>query len=165
MSINKLTLKRITNDYKRFQEEKPESFMVHPNPDNILEIYFLMFGSKDTVYEGGHYIGKIVHNIEYPIKAPDYYMLTPNGRFDVNKKICLTNSSYHQNDWAPSAWNLITILEGFKSVFHSDIKEDKVGISHLNTSDDQIKKLCQQSIEYNNKNLSEFYSKFNVKVI
>jgi ubiquitin-conjugating enzyme E2 J2 len=120
-----------------------------------------MLGLPNTIYEGGMYIGKIVHNPEYPRKAPDYYMMTPNGRFDINKKICLTNSSYHQVDWAPAAWNLVTILEGFSSVFHSDIKEDKIGISHLaNVSDSTIKEMALKSNEYNKTNFNNIYCMF-----
>ena len=49
----------------------------------------------DEPYLGGYYIGKIELPVDYPAKAGDFYMLTPNGRFDINKKICLTNSSVY----------------------------------------------------------------------
>ena len=161
MEINKITIKRINGDMKAFKIADPKYFDVHPNDKNILEIYFLMYGLPNTPYENGMYIGKIVHSPDYPRKAPDYYMLTPSGRFDINKKICLTNSSYHQSDWAPAAWNLVTILEGFSSVFHSDIKEDKIGISHLsNTSNDDIKMYAIKSVEYNKTHLSNYYEIF-----
>jgi ubiquitin-protein ligase len=156
-----ITIKRINGDFKAFAKAAPETFDIHPNPENILEIYFLMFGLKGSLYEGGQYIGKIVHSPEYPRKAPDYYMLTPSGRFDINKKICLTNSGFHQADWAPAAWNLVSILEGFSSVFHSEFKEDKVGISHLmNISDENIKMKANESIEYNMAHHKELYSNF-----
>lgn len=161
MDVNKITIKRINGDYKLFEKSNPQFFDVLANPQNILEIYFLMYGRPDTPYEGGQYIGKIVHSSEYPRKAPDYYMLTPNGRFEINKKICLTNSSYHQADWAPAAWNLVSILEGFSSVWHSEIKEDKHGISHIgNISNEQIKNLVTQSVSYNISNIDSIYSKF-----
>ena len=164
MSINKLTLKRINADFKKFNEAEKENMYVYPNPENVLEIYFLIIGLPGSPYENGHYIGKLVHNPEYPIKAPDYYMLTPSGRFDINKKICLTNSSYHQADWVAGAWNLVTMLEGLSSVFHSDIKEDKVGISHLtNTLEKDIIRLRDESIEYNNKNYLHIYNNFSIK--
>ena len=161
MEVNKITLKRINGDYKLFEKTNPEFFDVLANPENILEIYFLMFGRPDTPYEGGQYIGKIVHSPEYPRKAPDYFVLTQNGRFEIGKKICLTNSSYHQSDWAPAAWNLVSILEGFSSVWHSEIKEDKHGISHIgSTPPEQIKKLASQSIQFNLTNYPNLYPKF-----
>ncbi len=161
MEVNKITIKRINGDFKLFEKTNPQFFDITPNKDNILEIYFLMYGRPDTPYEGGQYMGKIVHSPEYPRKAPDYYMLTPNGRFDINKKICLTNSSYHQSDWAPAAWNLVSILEGFSSVWHSDIKEDKIGISHMsNTPEATIKTFAKSSVNYNRTNLSQLYLQF-----
>jgi ubiquitin-protein ligase len=161
MELNKITLKRINGDFMKFNVENPEHFDVFPNQDNILEIYFLLLGRKDTPYEGGYYVGKIVHSPEYPRKAPDYYIFTPNGRFEINKKICLTNSAYHQADWAPAAWNLITLLEGFSSVFHSDIKEDKIGISHItDTPVSELKKLASESVKFNKEKLEKIYSNF-----
>ena len=152
-----ITIKRITADLKLFNKENPKYFDILPNPDNILEIHFVLYGHEKTNFENGQYIGKIVHHPEYPRKAPDYYMITPNGRFDINKKICLTNSSFHQDDWAPAAWNLLTILEGFSSVFHSDFKEDKVGISHIpNVSPNKIKELAKDSVQYNMKNFPQY---------
>ena len=161
MEINKITIKRINGDFKLFEKTNPQFFDIFPNKDNLLEIYFLLYGLSNTPYEGGQYIGKIVHDPDYPRKAPNYYMLTPNGRFEINKKICLTNSSFHQSDWAPAAWNLVSILEGFSSIWHSDINEDKYGISHLtNTSNDTIKKLADESITFNENNLNDIYSSF-----
>jgi ubiquitin-conjugating enzyme E2 J2 len=161
MDVNKITIKRINGDFKLFESSKPQFFDILPNKENILEIYFLMYGRPDTPYQGGQYIGKIVHNPEYPRKAPDYYVLTPNGRFEINKKICLTNSSYHQADWAPAAWNLVSILEGFSSVWHSEIKEDKHGISHIsNAPVATIKDLASKSVEYNKNNNWGLYTQF-----
>jgi len=160
MEVNKVTLKRINGDFRKFNEENPKYFDVYPNPENLLEIYFVIYGRENTDYVGGIYIGKIVHSPMYPIKAPDYYVFTPNGRFEINKKICLTNYAYHQSDWAPAAWNLVTLLEGFSSVWHSDIKEDKIGISHMNSDSDLIKTYACNSNDYNLKNLSDIYLKF-----
>jgi ubiquitin-protein ligase len=160
--MDKLTLKRINGDLKHFTKENPKYFDVYPNPDNMLEIYFLLDGREDTLYEGGQYVGKIVHSPDYPRKAPDYYIFTPNGRFEVNKKICLTNSGFHQADWAPAAWNLVTLLEGLSSVWHSDIKEDKIGIGHMvSTHPDIIKEMAVCSSLFNSTQLSNIYFKFN----
>ena len=46
-------------------------------------------------YQGGLYHGKIIFPIEYPNKAPKLIFITPNGRFDVNKEICLSFTSFH----------------------------------------------------------------------
>ena len=144
-----ITLKRINGEIKQFLREQPDKIKIYPNPDNILEIFFIIEGDSDTSFKDGQYIGKLVHNSCYPMKAPDYYMLTPNGRFEINKKICLTNSAYHQGNWAPAAWNLLTLLNGFYSIWHSNIREDKIGISHLNLNSETIINFAKNSKEYN----------------
>jgi hypothetical protein len=78
-------------------------------------------------------------------------MLTPNGRFEVNKKICLTNTSYHQESWAPAGWNIRTFLEAFLSVWYSTDKNDKIGISHLNNCNDIIINYAKNSHTFNDK--------------
>jgi ubiquitin-protein ligase len=159
-TLHPITVKRLMGDLKKFKEAKMENFKIYPNPENMLEIYFLMKGQKGTLYENGEYLGKILHHKEYPKKAPDYIMLTPNGRFHINNKICLTNSAYHQGDWAPAAWNLVTLLEGFSSIWHSEVKEDKVGIGHISSSNEEIKEFAEKSRNFNNSKYSEIMNKF-----
>lgn len=158
--IKPLTLKRIAGDLRKFSKENPKYFKIYYDKDRPLEINFLLIGRDKTPFEGGKYIGKIIHSPEYPRKAPDYYMYTPNGRFHLGKKICLTNSAYHQECWAPAAWNLVSLLEGFSSVWHSVIKSDKVGIGHLNSPINVIKKLAKESDDFNRINFEELYKKF-----
>lgn len=68
-----------------------------------------MRGPPDTPFERGLYHGRILLPPEYPFKAPEILILTPNGRFEVNKRICLSITSYHQETWQPS-WGIRTIL-------------------------------------------------------
>lgn len=43
------------------------------------------------------------------MKPPSIILLTPNGRFEVNKKICLSISGHHPESWQPS-WSIRTAL-------------------------------------------------------
>jgi len=43
------------------------------------------------------------------MKPPNVIFLTPNGRFEVHKKICLSISGYHPETWRPS-WSIRTAL-------------------------------------------------------
>ena len=166
--LGPITIKRIIGDYKKFDEANPRFFDVIkidytnvPKTKEILNVYFLMYGLPGTPYEGGQYIGMIEHDPEYPRKAPDYYMLTPSGRYEINKKICLTNSKFHNYDWAPGAWNLVSILEGFSSVWHSEFQDDKTGIAHISHSTpDVISNFARESQSYNLNKLNKFYSQF-----
>lgn len=43
------------------------------------------------------------------MKPPSIILLTPTGRFEVNKKICLSISGHHPESWQPS-WSIRTAL-------------------------------------------------------
>lgn len=68
----------------------------------MFEWHFTIRGPSDTVYENGVYHGRIILPPEYPMKPPSLILLTPNGRFETNKKICLSISGYHPETWLPS---------------------------------------------------------------
>ena len=71
----------------------------------------MIFGLKDCAYEGGIYHGKLTFPKEYPLKPPGIVMLTPSGRFEVNKKICMSYSDFHPELWNP-LWGVATIVIG-----------------------------------------------------
>lgn len=74
----------------------------------------MVCGPENTPYEGGFYHGKLVFPREFPFKPPSIYMITPNGRFKTNKKLCLSISDFHPDTWNP-AWSVSTILTGLLS--------------------------------------------------
>lgn len=80
---------------------------VEPNPThlqgNVLEWHFTIRGPTETEFEGGVYHGRIVLPPEYPFKPPNIMLLTPNGRFETKKLICLSISAFHPETWQP-AW-------------------------------------------------------------
>jgi len=43
------------------------------------------------------------------MKPPNVIFMTPNGRFELHKKICLSISGYHPETWRPS-WSIRTAL-------------------------------------------------------
>ena len=99
-NISKLTLKRLKGDFRLLKKDPHELFEACPDEQNILLWYFLVKGPDFSDFKGGYYIGKIMHQSEYPLKPPDFMMLTPNGRFMEDRKICLSNSGYHSNEWS-----------------------------------------------------------------
>ena len=56
--------------------------------------------------------------MNYPFAPPQIMLLTPNGRFEISKKICLSMSNYHPELWQP-AWGLRTMIEALRSFFPS----------------------------------------------
>ncbi|XP_026192083.1 ubiquitin-conjugating enzyme E2 J1 [Cyclospora cayetanensis] len=80
------------------------------------EWHFTLRGPPDSPFEGGLYHGRIVLPNNYPFAPPALMLLTRNGRFDVNKKICLSASSHHPELWQP-AWGIRTLLDALCAFF------------------------------------------------
>lgn len=166
MAASIIQQKRFTNEKSLLAKEPLHYTTAYPDKENPLIWYCLIVGQKGTPYYGGQYIYKIHHSPKYPAEPPDYYFLTPSGRYEVNKKICLTNSSYHKGEWS-STWNIKTILISFYSIFLDD-KEH--GISHICPDEkktlamliEERKQFAKEAIKYNNKHHSDIYSKFDL---
>ena len=58
-----------------------DCFIAQPDPGNLFEWFFVIFGIKDAPYAGGYYMGKLVFPKEYPYKPPSIMMVTETGRF------------------------------------------------------------------------------------
>jgi len=159
MAATIIQQKRFTNEKALLAKEPLHYTTAYPDKTNPLIWYCLIIGQKGTPYHGGQYIFKVVHSPKYPAEPPDYYFLTPSGRYEVEKKICLTNSSYHKGEWS-STWNIKTILISFYSIF-LDNKEH--GISHI-TNERWSAKVCEklagESIAYNKKHWASILDGF-----
>ena len=150
--------KRFANEVKLLNNEPLHYATAYPDEDNPLVWYFIIKGQKDTHYEDGEYIGKIVHSTNYPASPPDYYMLTENGRYEINKKICLSNSSYHKGEWS-STWNIKSILIAYYSIFIDDTEH---GISHIRDTLQNRITMANNSKEYNSQNYLDIYNNFDL---
>lgn len=75
-----------------------------------------MRGPAGTEFEGGLYHFRILLPAEYPFRPPSIMMLTPNGRFELNTKICISFTSYHEELWQP-AWGVRTAIIGLQGFF------------------------------------------------
>ncbi|XP_060877986.1 ubiquitin-conjugating enzyme E2 J1-like [Metopolophium dirhodum] len=89
--------------------EPTDEYSAHPLEDNLFEWHFTMRGPQASEFDGGIYHGRILLPTEYPMKPPNIILLTPNGRWETNKKICLSISSHHPETWQPS-WSIRTAL-------------------------------------------------------
>ncbi|KAI3512366.1 hypothetical protein L1887_19681 [Cichorium endivia] len=103
------SVKRILQELKEMQSNPSDDFMSLPLEENIFEWQFAIRGPSDTEFEGGIYHGRIQLPSEYPFKPPSFMLLTPNGRFETQTKICLSISNHHPEHWQPS-WSVRTAL-------------------------------------------------------
>ena len=112
-----------------------------PLENNMFEWHFTIRGPTQTEFEGGIYHGKITLPNDYPFAPPSIYFFTPNGRFALNTKICLSISAYHPESWQP-AWGIRLMLEALIS-FLPTKGEGAVGA--LDFSKEERKKLAIES--------------------
>jgi ubiquitin-protein ligase len=89
--------RRLTKELRALAKDpiKSPKITVAPNEANILEMHYVIEGSDNTPYAGGIYHGKLIFPKDYPLKPPSVLMLTPNGRFQPNRRLCLSMSDFH----------------------------------------------------------------------
>ena len=126
------------------QNEPVPLAVARPLESNILEWRFLIKGSDD--YEGGYYHGKLIFPPQYPMKPPGIMFFTPSGRFEINKRVCLTISDFHPETWSP-LWTVGSILTGIVSFMNSD----EITTGGLSSSSKDKKAFALASAAYNAK--------------
>ncbi|KAJ6184061.1 hypothetical protein N7519_005362 [Penicillium mononematosum] len=94
-----------------------ESSDLHKNPSpyftaapisdtNLHDWHFTLAGPPSpSPYAQGLYHGRITFPATYPLRPPSFRFLTPSGRFEVNREICLSISGHHEETWQP-AWGV-----------------------------------------------------------
>lgn len=148
---SKQALSRLRKELKAIVLDPPPNIHVHCDESNILHWSYLLEGPADTPYEGGWYWGRLKFPKEYPFAPPSILMVTPNGRFETNTRLCLSMSDYHPESWQP-AWSLATVLKGLLSFMCEDIA---TAGSCPETTVEQKRKFAQDSLAWN-KDQGEF---------
>nr|CDI53343.1 probable UBC6-E2 ubiquitin-conjugating enzyme [Melanopsichium pennsylvanicum 4] len=120
------SVKRILSEARELSSDTCSLYTAHPLEDNIFEWHFTLRGPPSTEFCSGLYHGRILLPAEYPFRPPDLMLLTPNGRWELNKKICLTFTGFHEEMWQP-AWGIRTALLGLQT-FMTAKQEAAVGI-------------------------------------
>lgn len=49
--------------------------------------------------------GKLKFPDDFPFRPPSIFMITPNGRFETNRRLCLSISDFHPETWVPT-WSV-----------------------------------------------------------
>jgi ubiquitin-protein ligase len=145
---------RILKEIKELKDNPEKNFVISISESNIMDWYIKYQNLDDPRYNEGEYILHIKLHDGYPFKAPDFKWLTPNGRFEVNTKICYNISTYHEGEWNP-LWRMRTIIIGILSMF---LEDRTIGIGHINgTKLDIYQKFAKNSSSVN-KSLQEKYN-------
>ena len=91
-SLPRACVRRLQSEFVKLATERSSHIHSAPDPTTLLELHFVIIGPDDSPYEGGHYHGKLRFTGEFPFKPPAVLMLTPNGRFETNTRLCLSIS-------------------------------------------------------------------------
>jgi len=133
--------RRLLSELKKLQKDPPQHFRAEPLEENIFEWHFTILGPEDSDFEGGVYHGKLKLPPEYPMKPPKIILLTPQGRWKINSKICLSISDFHPETWQPS-WGIRTALTALRAFMPTP---GKGAIGSLDASAGARKVLAQRS--------------------
>mmetsp|Transcript_8324 Transcript_8324/g.15440 ORF Transcript_8324/g.15440 Transcript_8324/m.15440 type:complete len:148 (+) Transcript_8324:343-786(+) len=71
-------------------------------------------------------------------------MITPNGRFNINTKLCLSMSDFHPESWNP-LWSVSSILKGLLSF----MLEETPTYGSVKTTEKQKRTFAKTSLAYN----------------
>lgn len=144
---SKACVTRLQKEYRAILKEPVPQITAHPAPNNLLEWHYVLEGSAGTDFEGGCYHGKVTFPPQYPFKPPSIVMLTPNGRFATNTKLCLSMSDFHPESWNPM-WSVSTILTGLLSF----MVESQHTTGAISSTPEEKKRFARDSLAYNVRN-------------
>ncbi|KAI9998892.1 hypothetical protein PInf_003552 [Phytophthora infestans] len=143
-SVRNTAIKRIQGDVREMMTNPSDQYAAAPLETNMFDWHFTLRGPRDTEFEGGIYHGRIILPSDYPFKPPNIMLLTPNGRFEVKKKICLSISAYHPEEWQP-AWGVRLILEALISFMPT---KGEGAIGALDFPAEERRRLAKLSVDY-----------------
>ena len=115
------TIKRILKEASELSKNPDPTLHAAPLETDLFEWHFTIRGPPSTPYELGAYHGRIVLPQQYPLRPPSFRFLTPSGRFEPNREICLSISGHHEETWQP-AWGIRTALWALRAFMEGGAK-------------------------------------------
>ncbi|KAK8854762.1 hypothetical protein IAR55_003501 [Kwoniella newhampshirensis] len=149
VNLRSTAVKRIMQEASELAEADADEdgFVAAPLESDIFEWHCTMRGVHDSEYESGLYHLRILLPPSYPMSAPDIMLMTPNGRFELGKKICIDGlTSFHAGSWQP-AWGVRTAVVGLRS-FWMQTGEALSAIGALDYSKEERKRLARLSRDW-----------------
>ncbi|BEI86044.1 hypothetical protein CcaverHIS002_0603310 [Cutaneotrichosporon cavernicola] len=147
VNLRSSAVKRIMQEAAEATDPDTDGFVATPLESDIFEWHCTLRGVKGTEYEGGLYHLRILLPASYPMSAPDIVLLTPNGRFELGKKICIDGlTSFHAGSWQP-AWGIRTAITGLRA-FWTQEGEALSAIGALDVPKEERRRLAKLSRDW-----------------
>lgn len=137
-------------------KEPDEYFKFMFKSDAEMDAWYIImsgFEGDNGEYKDGEYLVRIQLPKDFPFSPPDFYFMTPNGLYEVEKKVCINIGSYHK-DQARAALKVSTFCNQLMSGFIG-WTEMGGGINIVRTKAGEKKRLAAASQEYNRKHNAE----------
>ena len=141
--MENISIKRLQKELFQINNSDINYIYALPEENNLFKWYYLLIGNSPP-YVNGYYLGILIFPNEYPMKPPSIKMITPNGRFEINTRICLSMSDFHPETWNPS-WTIESILKAL----YSFMLEDTLSTGTIESSENERMKFAKESYEYN----------------
>jgi ubiquitin-conjugating enzyme E2 J1 len=146
LNKNNSAVKRIMQEARELANDPCTDYSAGPLEDDIFEWHCTLRGPTGTEFESGLYHFRILLPAEYPFRPPSIMILTPNGRFELNTKICISFTNYHEELWQP-AWGVRTAIIGLQGFF--PLKgQAAVGVGSIEYPATERKRLAALSREW-----------------
>ncbi|KAJ4309625.1 hypothetical protein N0V84_011408, partial [Fusarium piperis] len=138
------TIRRILKEAAELSSSPSADYTAEPLESDLFEWHFTLRGPPNSVYSNGLYHGRIVLPPTYPLRPPSFRFMTPSGRFEANREICLSISGHHEETWQP-AWGVRTALVALRSFMETDARGQLGG---LETTDAVRQRLAAESSSF-----------------
>ncbi|KAL8989153.1 MAG: hypothetical protein Q9177_001899 [Variospora cf. flavescens] len=135
------TMRRILKEATELRNNPDATIHAAPLESNLFEWHFTVQGPPSTPYASGMYHGRIILPPTYPLRPPSFRFLTPSGRFEVNREICLSISGHHEETWQP-AWGIRTALWALRAFMEGGAKGQVGG---MDMGEQERKRLAAES--------------------
>ncbi|KAI1327714.1 UBC-like protein [Xylariaceae sp. FL0255] len=125
------TIKRILREAAELSNSPSPDYTASPLESDLFEWHFTLRGPPKSAFSEGIYHGRIVLPPAYPLSPPSFRFLTPSGRFEPNREICLSISGHHEETWQP-AWGVRTAIVALRTFMETGASGQ---IGGIDTSD------------------------------
>ena len=139
---NTILQKHYQNMYLKHGHQK---FWIVIDPQDMKK-WYVLYHDLEGEHEGGEYLMLLEAQPRHPFEPPHFQFLTPNGKFQKEKKPCVDIGHYHSDNWPPELG-----MYGFASMIYYALKSDEVtnGIAMIKATKEQNVKYAEESVNYN----------------